>query len=196
MAVWSTVGSVGVASAADQTKLVLYGSVVQLGFGTGVVNINTNTLEAKRRADPGTSPAVPALMGTQQTAVMRYGVDVPENSLALGTNGMRIRYRDGDGFVLAKLIAVDIDTGVESVLLGFDSAGSSNSNSFQTGGGLTFEGGPLPPLSTHTAFYIELTLSVFQRVALPVGFPPAVSAIELGVEGLVFATTQLAVKDE
>jgi hypothetical protein len=180
MAVWSTVGSVGIASAVDQNKLLLFNSVVQLGPGTGGVSKSLDVSGGVGAESLG----VPALstLGNQVTAVIRYGVDVSRDALAQGVNGIKIRFRDGDGFVVARLIAVDIDSGVESVLLGFDSRGESRSDSFRTQ--FNVLPGGFPPTSVHSAFYVELTLSVFQRIAVPVAFPPAVSAIELGVEGL------------
>ena len=182
MAVWSTVGSVGVASAADQSKLLLFNSVVQLGPGTGIV---VGGASARGGFSTSSSQAGSELrtFGTLETAIIRYGVDVSRDALVGGVNGMRIRYRDGDGFITAQLIAVDFHTGVESPLLGFDSRSfGPPKDSFQTRLAITAEGGPVVVSGVNVAFYIELTLAVFQRVAVLVPFPPAVSAMELGVE--------------
>jgi hypothetical protein len=184
MAVWSTVGSVGVASAADQSKLLLFNSVVQLGPGTGVV-VGGGGASELREFSTSSSQARAELrtFGTLETAIIRYGVDVSRDALVGGVNGMRIRYRDGNGFLTARLIAVAFDTGIESILVGFDSRSfGPPQNSFQTRLAITAEGGPIVVSGENVAFYIELTLAVFQQIAVPVAFPPAVSAMELGIE--------------
>ena len=76
MAVWSTIGSVGVASAADLSKLLFLNSIVQLGPGTGGGISNPGVSVTAR------SPAAPSLitLGTQVSAVIRYGVDVSRDA--------------------------------------------------------------------------------------------------------------------
>lgn len=173
MSAWSTVGSVGVASAADQSKLLLFNSVVQLGPGSGgVVN--------RGRPAPGSpSGAELRLPGTQVTAVIRYGVDVSPETLD-GVGGMQVRYRDGDGNITAQLIAVNFDTGVEQGLIFFDSASfPPPKESFQTRLAQIPGGVTLTVSNENAAFYVELTLSVFQPAITLVPFPPAVSAISL-----------------
>jgi hypothetical protein len=183
MAVWSTVGSVGVASSADQSKLLLFKSVVQLGPGTGVIVARPSEhVGVPVSSDPSGGPAF-TRPGTFVSALIRYGVDVSRDALVTGVGGMRIRYRDGDGFVIAQLWSVDFHTGEESVLLGFDSRFNGTAkDSFQTKISLTKDGGPIVVSGVNVAFYIQLTLAVFHPVEVPVAFPPAVSAIELGVE--------------
>jgi hypothetical protein len=181
MAVWSTIGSVGVASAADLSKLLFLNSIVQLGPGSGGGLSNPGESLTAR------SPASPSLitLGTQVSAVIRYGVDVSRDAFVTGVNGIRIRYRDGSGFVVARLICVDMDTGVESVLIGFDSRVDGNpSDAFQEKFIVLSGGAPLSPVAQRPAFYVELTLSVLQPISGLVAFPPAVVAIEVGVEGL------------
>ena len=181
MPLWSTVGSVGTASAADQSKLLLFNSVVQLGPGTGVLvggaaesgSISTSS----RSSDPNVQ-----VLGTVINAVIRYGVDVPRETLA-GTAAMRIRYRDGNGVVLARLVMVDFDSGAESTLIAFDSRNfGAPKPAFQTRFATPAQGGPIVVPSENVAFYIEVTLSVFERVGVLVGFPPADAAMALGFE--------------
>jgi hypothetical protein len=180
MALWSTVGSVGVASAADLSKLLFVNSIVQLGPGTGGISNPVVSAAAKTPAERAIS-----LPGTQVTAVIRYGVDVSRDALLTGANGLRIRYRDGSGVVIARLITIDMDTGIESGLMSFDSrVDSVASESFQVKFAVNPGGAPLSPVALHAAFYIELTLSVVHPLGGLVAFPPAVAAIEVGVEGL------------
>lgn len=183
MAVWSTVGSVGVASAADQGKLLLFNSVVQLGPGTGIAGGGGGASELKDFSTSSSPVRVDLrTFGTLETALIRYGVDVSRDAL-VSANGMRIRYRDGDGFLTARLISVDLNTGIESPLLAFDSRSFPvPKNSFQTRFAVTAEGGPIVVSGVNVAFYIELTLALFQQIGVLPAFPPALSAMELGVE--------------
>ncbi|MBV8138629.1 MAG: hypothetical protein JO121_23825 [Deltaproteobacteria bacterium] len=169
------------ASAADLSKLLFLNSIVQLGPGTGGGLSNPGANATAK------SPAAPSLitLGTQVSAVIRYGVDVSHDAFVTGVNGIGIRYRDGNGFVVAQLICVDMDTGVESVLIGFDSrVDGTHSDTFQEKFAVLPGGAPLSPIAQRPAFYIVLTLSVLQPISGLVAFPPAVAALEVGVEGL------------
>src|SRR6266568_8717022 len=167
-AIWSTVGSVGIASSADASKLVIFDSIVQLGPGTGIAG----SIPAARIA------GTPRIAGNLVTAVVRYGVDALDKISEVA--GLKLRFRDGNGFVTARLIAVDRSTGAESPMVGFDSrVGYGNpSDSFRVLKSTTPDGKPIVIPSGAAAFYIELTLSAFEQIqVLP--FPPAVSVIEL-----------------
>jgi hypothetical protein len=48
--------------------------------------------------------------------------------------GLKLRYRDGSGRVIAVLIQVDIATGTETYTATFDSEGFTRSNAFQVNG--------------------------------------------------------------
>ena len=180
---WSAVGSTGAVDPADAGKVVMSGSIVQLGRGGPVV------IGATAEAPPaGTA----RLAAHQIKAVIRYSVvpvegvlfrPPPEPPYALF---IRLRHRPGEGQVNAQLKEVDISTGTESVMTVWDSSV------------LTSEGTPPPPdlwvLSSlgdelpyegpidfvNKAYYVELTLSAkVANVDTLLRFPPAVSVIEL-----------------
>jgi hypothetical protein len=183
MPLWSTVGSVGIASAADQSKLLLFNSIVQLGPGTGVIVGGAAESEGISTSSRPSEPHLQVL-GNVINAVIRYGVDVPRETLA-GTAAMRIRYRDGNGIVLARLVTVDFASGAESTLIAFDSRSfGAPKSTFQTRFATPAQGGPIVVPSENVAFYIEVTLSLFERIGVPVlvAFPPAVAAMALGFE--------------
>jgi hypothetical protein len=168
--------SAGVASAADLGKLVFANSIVQLGLGIGGIS------GASATAKSAEAPAL-SIRGTLVAAVIRYGVDVSRRDFVTQANGIRVRYRDGSGFVVVRLVVVDMDTGVESDLQGIDSrVGFNPSDVFRVVSSINEGGAPLSPVPNHPAFYIELTLGVLQPPNGLVPFPPAVQAIEVGVE--------------
>jgi hypothetical protein len=89
--------------------------------------------------------------------------------------GLKLRYRDGSGRVVAVLIQVDIATGTETNIATFDSEAFTRSNQFQVNG---------PGLGTaldfsNNAYYVELTLTGFSNPPMVMLFPPKVSVIQL-----------------
>lgn len=171
---WSCVGSAGVVNLPDIGKIIFNQSVAQLGPGAPVVVTQGVQKEAAARVLPGTETV---------TAVIRYGVvpvdgvyvsDFPVGVVALA---LRLRYRDGSGQVLAKLIQVNIDSGTETTLLTFASPSPQQaaSNAFQVqespSNGIDLD-------FTANAYYVELTLTVTERLTVP-PYPPAVSVVQL-----------------
>jgi hypothetical protein len=175
------VASTGVVNPADAHKIVCMGSIVQLGASIG-------GLESEAAVAPpaGGQAAAPF---PQTSATLRY--NVPPEGLQLSEVGaweLMLRYRNGNGRVLATLMEVDVpeggpgqpDTVVERPLIGF------NSSDPGFGGASPFfrthrSGVPESP-STHTidfgqhVYYISVTLSGPEVV---VGVPPAVSSIQI-----------------
>ncbi len=92
---------------------------------------------------------------------------------------LRLRYRDGDGWIVARLVQVNLETGAESQLVHFDSRGFDvygneefvvKSLGASYTGELDFVG---------NAYYVELTLSALVSPIRPLPYPPAVSIIQL-----------------
>jgi hypothetical protein len=165
---WSCVGSAGVVNLPDVGKILFNQSIAQLGPASPVV---------VHQVEPSALP-------TQTiTAIIRYGVVpvggvyIPPMSF-LGT-ALKLRYRGGDGHVLAKLKQVNIQTGVETPpIVTFDSGSPlPASNDFQT------QNSPANAVELDfmaNAYYVELTLSLTEpRIARPPNYPPAVSVIQL-----------------
>ena len=103
---WSSAGSAGTVNIADIGKVVFANSVVQLQGIDLVFNQPTPLADL---------PAV------QTQAVIRYGVTPVEGVLNGQELGLKLRYRDGSGRVVAVLIQVDIASGTETRTATFDS---------------------------------------------------------------------------
>jgi hypothetical protein len=176
-----SVGSVGTVDPRDINKVVFAGSIVQLGFGVGGLESS-----AARMA-----PAARTIAFPHVTATIRYGVP-PEglSGSVLGNLALKLRYRDGDGRVVATLIEVAVPparpgepgTVVESPLLQFDSSDPDFGGSW-VGFRTHVAQLPIPSdLSEHVIdfdnnlYYIALSLTGPEFI---IGYPPAVSAIEI-----------------
>jgi hypothetical protein len=175
-----SVGSVGAVDPRDVGKVVFAGSIAQLGFGIG-------GLEPLVAA----SAAARVIALPEVTATIRYGVP-PEGVIGkeLRDVALQLRYRDGNGRVVATLIEVAVPAAApgepgnvaERALLQFDSADPSyggSSGSFRTHAAQV----PLSSgLASHVldfdqnVYYISLTLTGPEVV---IGHPPAVAAIEI-----------------
>ena len=166
---WSCVGSAGTVGVADLGKVVLYNSVVQLGIGlAGAAGAEAASVAARASFVP---------QGVLTDAVIRYGL-TSTVAFELGhALELRLRYRDGDGHLIARFIQVEITTGAEQTLLLFDSrAFPPPSINFK----MKTQGASISPLNFNDhAYYIELTLSAFESPIRPLSYPPGVSIIQL-----------------
>ena len=119
---WSSVGSVGVANSADLNKVVLIGSIAQLGVGIGGTAGSASARIEERIGIP-----IPT-----ETATLRYPVheaDLGEH--ATGLWDLTVHYRDGNGSVTVQLVQVAAETGMETAVVTLQSgAGFNRSNSF------------------------------------------------------------------
>jgi hypothetical protein len=172
---WSSVGSAGTVDVADQQNVIFYNSIVQLGAASpgGIIS----------EASIGPPPVV-------VNAVVRYDV-TPVDGVFQGPEDivnftLRLRYRDGDGWLVARFIVVVIDTGVEVEYVRFDTRGTNLSgaplggnNNFVTNIGQAPSWGPIPLDFVDNTCYIELTLSAVIYGNRPLAYPPAVSVIQL-----------------
>lgn len=177
---WSAVGSAGAVDPADAGKVVMSGSIVQLGPG-GPGGIGGAAETARARA---------ARLPTHEIkAVIRYSI-VPVEGILYGPPPepeyplfIRLRLRPGEGRVIALLKVVDILTGTETVGTSWDSKVLEDTPPPDVW--LVTKSGDEVPMSgpvdfVNKAYYVELTLSAqVTNVAEPLRFPPAVSVIEL-----------------
>ena len=172
---WSTVGSAGMVNVSDLSKIVFTNSIAQLGpSGPSSVNPETKTAATATRI----------IIGTPEQAVIRYPV-TPVDGVFPPTPGytLLLRSRPGDGYIIAKLIQVVIDTGVETALITWDSRFLASEVSFAPSDWIVTN---FPEVSDGTvldfvnnAYYIELTLAAVENAIRPLTYPPAVSVIEL-----------------
>jgi hypothetical protein len=172
-------GSTGIVDPRDAAKVVFAGSIVQLGVGVSGLE------EVAKEAFAAHAPAFP-----QTSATIRY--DVPPEGVdgrTVGDLALQLRYRDGDGRVVATLTEVAVGEGSgqpgtvsERSLLTFDSASGnygSASNNFRTH---RSELGPGDPEAGHqidfgsNVYYVVLVLSGPEGL---VGQPPAMSSIAI-----------------
>lgn len=172
---WSSAGSAGAVNPPDIGKVVLVGSVVQLGPTGGVITASPQV--AARTVGPGAGP------GTQ--AVIRYGVTAlygvfnpnPEELVV----SLSVFCRPGSGQIAAQLVQVSTNSGpvpsvVETTLVEFQAQKTKpiNPNLFTlqvaSGGSALFD------LQTN-AYYVEVVLTAPGDIVTE--YPPAVSAIQL-----------------
>ena len=175
---WSSVGSVGTVDLADTSKINFSGSVAQLGRSIGVVE----------PAPVATAALAGGVTRPKITATIRYGVTAfGLDGFALGDFNLRLRYRDGDGQVVATFIEEPIPVGptdpgtvVENSLIRFDSTSASfggPSNVFRTHDAKAATGQFKHLISfTGNVYYVDLVMTA---PAIQLGQAPAVSAIEI-----------------
>jgi hypothetical protein len=153
--IWTTVGSAGTVDETDTGKVFFDHGVVQMG------RVLVNQLAARR----------PAIISQQtQSAVIRYnvtpvdGLFAPRQQCQPGSDcpGIQLKLRylatGGSSRVVAKLIEVDMATGVETTRLTFNSNAFAASNDYH----VQFAGecGPLWRFDfKRKAYYIEATLT-------------------------------------
>jgi hypothetical protein len=169
---WSSVGSAGTVDVRDLGKVLFAKSVVQLGPGIAPPVLSTKATRTK---------AVKAA-GTNVTATIRYGVTQEGfgGILEAGLVELNLRYRDGDGRVIASWIEVAIATGVETTLIKWDSTsfGLAPSPNFQVR--FATNTGILARRRLNfrdNAYYVSLSLSALKG-SVVLANPPAVSVIQ------------------
>jgi hypothetical protein len=172
---WSTVGSAGTVNISDFNKIVFSNSIAQLGpSGASIVNTETKSAATASRI----------IIGTPEQALIRYPV-TPVDGIFPPTPGytLLLRSRPGEGYIVAKLIQVVIETGLETALVTWDSRFLASEVSFAPSDWIVtnfpevFDGTVLD--FVNNAYYVELTLAAVENTARPLTYPPAVSVIEL-----------------
>jgi hypothetical protein len=159
---WSSVGSAGTVDIADTDKVVFSNSIVALR-GITVV------------AEPARFEALVGPVRVLVHAVVRYGVtsvDGVANPERLNY-GLKLRFRGGAGQVVAKLIQVEIASGIETPLVMFEASGNQQ---FVVGQAL---GSPNELDFVNNAYYVELRLAATTNLFSPLIDPPAVSVVQL-----------------
>ena len=175
---WSSVGSAGAVNPPDVGKVVLVGSVVQLGATGGVIA----ALAADRTpVGPGTGTGT----GQPAQAVIRYGVTAdgafnPDREASFVS--LAILCRPGSGEIAARLVQVPTSNPVvyvtETTLVEFQSqqAKPSDANLF-TLQVVNSDDTDVVDFEAN-AYYVELVLTAPGVVS---EYPPAVSLIQLSV---------------
>jgi hypothetical protein len=167
---WSSVGSAGTVNPPDLGKVVLAGSIAQLGATGGVVSASPQVAAARTGRGTGAGP------GTQ--AVIRYGVAAIDAGFNPIPNvGLGMVCRTGNGQVAARLVQVSIVFSkplpgvVETTLIELQ-AQPANLFSAQ----VTFSSSPTLDFQANV-YYVEVTLSAAGDV-VPTN-PPAISTLQL-----------------
>ena len=187
---WTTVGSVG--TMGNLTTSCLTGSLTQLPilFGQCSPPADPPILEvvgAKVALPviPGYIPPIVAQYPTlyKETAVIRYNV-VAVEGLSQSGNSVRIKVRfldTGDNSqLLVKLIELNLQSGVATTRLTFDSNQYAGSSSYQRQEALTSSWSEFD--FSQNAYYIEATLTrLFLRIS---GSPSAHSSTDIVGPGL------------
>ncbi|HJS84451.1 MAG TPA: hypothetical protein VJ779_03250 [Acetobacteraceae bacterium] len=176
--IWTTIGSAGTLDKGDVTKVFLDHAAVQLGKPLA------GPLISQSKTDTDTSIASNAAIPVQtESAVIRYNV-VPVDGLfalpvaAPSARGVQLvlRYLEISGRVVAKLIEVDLATGVEAVRLTFDSnAFPAKINAYHVQ-----QVGQCAPLRfdfKQKAYYIEATLT---HSSIAAGSAAGIQMIKIG----------------
>jgi hypothetical protein len=164
--VWTTVGSAGTLNQVDLAKVTLDQSIIQLG---------TELLPPPAVAVAGASPTDLVNFPTIQ-AVVRYNVTSVDGLFKTGLFAYRLRLRCR-GQISAKLIEVDLASGMEKRRIKFD---SNNHNDFEDQDAFDEDAGD-PPQSipfdfNKKAYYVEATLTAS---AVAIGHPAAISTIQI-----------------
>jgi hypothetical protein len=176
MVIMYNVGSAGTVDPGDIAKVECIGSIIQLRGAPSGVGLQS----------PPPAAAEVGIPQPEITATIRYAVSGEFDGWHLGDLMFVVRYRPGNGNVVAVLNEVplwsfappgeDPGTVTETTLLTFDAV--ETTDKFLT----SEEGGPTNTNANHVLnftenfYYVALTLSAPERV---VGTPPAVAAIEL-----------------
>jgi hypothetical protein len=199
-------GSLGIVDPRDVSKVVFEGAVARLASDVVAPGGGSRTeVEAQRAvavAPVGEQAFATMRYGEQVFATIRYPVPDRFGQGELGGWAIVIRYRDGDGRVIANLMETSIPQGLSNsrpsssrTLLTFDSAelGADGLGPifgppepyFRTHKRGLDETGPPSPLSNYTpdpganVYYLEVTLTG-RLFGGP--YPPAVAAI--GIAGI------------
>jgi len=172
--IWTAIGSDGTVDEADISKVFFDRSVVQMGRPLVIVN-SPAANPAKANVPAAQKPAI-ILPQQSQSAVIRYnvtpvdGLFAPTKRTQPGSNGfgpqLKLRYlaEGSSAQVAAKLIEVDLTTGVETERLLFNSNNppAAAAKGYQVKDGLADCGGSFDFI--RKAYYIEVTLTVSSLV--------------------------------
>jgi hypothetical protein len=174
---WTSVGSAGTVNPPDAGKVVLAGSLVQLGGLGGVINPSPGAA-VRRSIGPGQGPESQATIRYNVTAV--DGVFNPDMTLGLSV-GLGVVFRRGSGQVAARLVQVSIpalearpNSVMETTLVEFQSE-QPNPNAFAWEDSLGSFSGLFD--FTANAYYVEVVLTTSGDIVAEL--PPAVSIVQV-----------------
>jgi len=163
---WTTVGSAGILNQTDLAKVTLHQSIIQLG---------TELLPPPSTVAVADAPAVHLVHLPTMQAVVRYNVTSTAGLFNTGSFAYRLQLRCR-GQISAKLIEVDLASGMEKTRIQFN---SNNHTAFEDQ--VAFESAGDPPRSVpfdfnKKAYYVEATLTA---PAVAIGHPAAISIIQI-----------------
>jgi hypothetical protein len=169
---WTTVGSAGTLNQADLAKVTLHQSIIQLG---------TELLPPPHAAAVADAPPADLVNLPTMQAVVRYNVTSTDGLFNTGFFAYRLRLRCR-GQISAKLIEVDLASGIEKTRIQFN---SNNHTAFEDQG--AFESAGDPPRSVpfdfdKKAYYVEATLTAS---AVAIGHPAAISIIQISAPSTI-----------
>lgn len=167
--IWTTAGSDGTVDETDASKVFFDRSVVQRGHPLGGSLPAANPAKTTADAPIAQKPAI--IPPQTESAVIRYNV-TPVDGLFAPTQPcqpgsdcsgpqLTLRYlaAGSSGQVVAKLIEVDLATGVETVRLTFKSSDFATADGYQVRAGLADCGPKWGFDFKRKAYYIEATLT-------------------------------------
>jgi len=169
---WTTVGSAGTLNQADLAKVTLHQSIIQLG---------TELLPPPHAAALADAPPAGLVNLATVQAVVRYNVTSTDGLFNTGFFAYRLRLRCR-GQISAKLIEVDLASGIEKARIQFN---SDNHTAFEDQD--AFESAGDPPRSVpfdfgKKAYYVEATLTAS---AVAIGHPAAISIIQISAPSTI-----------
>ena len=173
--IWTTIGSDGTVDDTDASKVFFDRGVVQ----TGRPLVNAPAANPAKTADDAPIAQKPAIIRPTESAVIRYNVTPVDGLFFPTTPGCQpgtgtscqgiqlgLRYLDAgsNAQVLARLIEVELASGVETVRLTFNSNAFAAANGYQVQ--VNSDCGPRWSFDfKRKAYYIEATLSRSSIVA-------------------------------
>jgi hypothetical protein len=169
---WTTVGSAGILNHADLAKVTLHQSIIQLG---------TELLPPPPAVAVADAPPADLVNLPTTQAVVRYNVTSADGLFNTGFFAYRLRLRCR-GQISAKLIEVDLASGIEKTRIQFS---SNNHTAFEDQH--AFESAGDPPQSVpfdfdKKAYYVEATLTAS---AVAIGHPAAISTIQISAPSTI-----------
>jgi hypothetical protein len=142
---WSTVGSAGTVDEADTAKIKFTNSTAQMGS----VPVNK-------------ALSLAPIINSTTSAIIRYNVTAVDALTVSTAVAMNVRYLDAGPLasVVAKLIQVNLTTGVETILLTFDSRNFPQASTYQLKGvNNCFPFRPIRFDFINNAYYVSSTLT-------------------------------------
>jgi hypothetical protein len=178
-----SVASAGTVDPADAGKLVCIGSVLQLGQGLSALPPEAGGGQPPPVADEAAHIALPSLRAT-----VRYAVAPDVGGMALNVLWLALRYRSGDGSIVASLFEVplfllgsalgdDPGTVSQTQLLQFEGTASTTFRTDAASGLGASDPAHVLDFANY-AYYAEVSIA---SPAIESPWPPAIAAVGVGL---------------